>query len=87
MDGLISLEEKIQGFITEKYGSGIIAELWKIIDGDRESWKPRHILSPELFRRWNEISDEETLKVEVSIAFDKPIGKEPDVQKEEEKKG
>ena len=80
-DSLKSLEEKIEGFITEKHGSGIIGDLWKIFEGDRETWKPRHILSNELFQRWNDISDNETLQVEVSIAFDKPLGKEPNPEK------
>lgn len=81
LDALKSLEEKIEGFITEKHGSGIIGDLWKIIVGDREVWKPEHILSPYLFEKWKDITDDEKLQVEVSIAFDKPLGKEPDPNK------
>ncbi len=80
-DALQSLNEKIEGFISEKYGTGIIGELWKIIDGNRESWRPEHILSSELLERWKDIRDDDNLELEVSIAFDKPLGKEPDPKK------
>lgn len=81
LDSLQSLEEKIDGFISEKYGSGGVADLWQIIDGNREEWKPKLILSEELFEKWNTIQDTDTYQIEVSIAFDKPLGKEPDPNK------
>lgn len=81
LDGLRSLEEKINEFISEKHGSGIVADLWEIINGNREEWKPRHILSENLYSRWNDIDDNQPYNLEVSIAFDKPIGKEPDPTK------
>ena len=46
-DNLRTLEEKINGFITSEWGSGRVADLWQIIDGNREEWKPKHILSPD----------------------------------------
>ncbi len=82
LDGLLTLEEKINGFITEIHGTGKIADLWEIIDGNREEWKPNHILSEELHAKWNNIQDDESYEVEVSIAFDKPLGKEPDPTKQ-----
>ena len=82
LDNLRSLEDKIRGFIDTERGSGKIADLWEIIDGNREEWKPQRILSPELFEKWDIIEDNQVYGVEVSIAFDKPIGKEPDVTKQ-----
>jgi len=76
-----SLKEKINGFFLEKYGTGGIVDLWEIVEGDREEWKPKHILSDELLEKWNTIQDAEVYKIEVGIAFDKPIGKEPDPNK------
>lgn len=78
LDNFRTLEEKINGFISSQHGTGKIAELWKIVDGDREEWKPKHILSEELYSKWANIQDDEIYQLEVSIAFDKPIGKEPD---------
>lgn len=77
-DGLRSLEEKINGFLHEEHGAGKIAEFWQIIDGDREVWKPQHVLSEHLFSKWSQFTDDETLFVEVSIAFTKPLKQEPD---------
>ncbi|AZJ33994.1 S8 family peptidase [Tenacibaculum singaporense] len=73
LDNLRTLEEKISGFIDSERGTGRIADLWQIIDGNREDWKPQHILSPELYEKWNEIDDNIDYHVEVSVAFDKPI--------------
>lgn len=81
LDNLKSLEEKILLFSENKRGGGLIADFWEIIDGNRETWKPKHILSAELFEKWNSISDTQIYQVEVAIAFDKPIGKEPDATK------
>lgn len=81
LDGLRSLEEKINEFILEKHGSGIVADLWDIINGNNEEWKPQHILSEILYAKWNTIDDNQLYNLEVSIAFDKPIGKEPDPTK------
>lgn len=77
-DGLRSLEEKIQGFIEEKYGTGKIADLWEIVEGNNEDWKPQHILSKELFDKWKEIDDDQDYELEIGVAFARPIGAEPD---------
>ncbi len=81
LDSLQTLEEKIKGFVQQKHGTGGIADLWQIIEGNREEWKPKKILSDELLRKWPTIQDAEVYKIEVGIAFDKPIGKEPDPNK------
>lgn len=81
VDNLRTLEEKINSFVEGGHGSGRIAELWQIISGNREEWKPQHILSDYLFERWSEIDDSAKYTVEVGIAFDKPLGAEPDPTK------
>ncbi|NOU16265.1 MAG: S8 family peptidase [Bacteroidales bacterium] len=80
-DNLRSLEEKINGFVTEEHGSGKIAEFWQIIEGNNEVWKPEHVLSEYLLSQWPKIDDNKNYPLEVSIAFAKPIGKEPDITK------
>lgn len=80
-DNLKSLEEKINGFIAKEHGTGGIADFWQIIDGDRALWKPEHVLSEQLFKDWNKIQENDKYYVEVSVAFAKPIGKEPDITK------
>lgn len=81
LDGLKSLEEKIRLFAQEKYGGAKISELWEIIAGNREAWKPERILSEELLEKWGQVQDDVKYKLEVSIAFDKPLRKEPDPTK------
>lgn len=80
-DGLRSLEEKINEFISIKHGSAIIADLWEIVKGNRDDWKIQHILSSELYAKWDKIDDNQIYNLEVSIAFDIPIGKSPDPTK------
>lgn len=80
-DNLKSLVEKINGFLTKEHGTGGIADFWQIIEGDRTKWKPEHILSEQLLSEWGNIQDGGNYLVEVSVAFTKPIGKEPDVSK------
>lgn len=77
-DGLLSLKEKIRGFIEEKHGTGKLAELWEIVEGNNEDWKPQHILSKELLDKWNEIDDDQDYELEIGVAFARPIGAEPD---------
>ena len=86
LDKLRSLEDKINGFLINQHGSGKVADLWNIIDGDRGDWKPQYILSEELFEQWPTIRDDEQYEVEVSIAFDKPLGEEPNPNKQGGKK-
>jgi hypothetical protein len=81
LDNLKTLEEKILEFGDKIYGSEKVADLWQIVDGNREDWKPLHILSRELLNKWNTLNDNENYQIEVSVAFDKPIGKEPDSTK------
>lgn len=81
-DGLQSLEQKINDFITSEHGSGKIADLWEIVDGNNELWKPEHILSEELWEKWNDIDDDTNYQLEIGVAFAKPMGKEPDPTKQ-----
>lgn len=81
-DGLRTLQEKIHGFIDAQRSTGKIADLWKIIDGERDIWKPQHILSKQLWSIWNTIDDEEIFEVEVSVAFTKPLKAPPDPTKQ-----
>lgn len=82
LDNLRSLEDKISGFTSAIHGTGIIADLWQIISGNREDWKPEHILSEHLFENWKSIQDDILYKLEVSIAFDYPLAPEPDHTKQ-----
>jgi hypothetical protein len=81
-DRLNSLEEKIKGFVQSERNTAKIAEFWEIIDGDFSSWKPKHILSEEMFSIWPAITDDDVFQLEVGIAFNKPVGKEPDPTKQ-----
>jgi hypothetical protein len=81
LDNLKTLEDKIRLFSENKRGGGGIADFWEIVEGNRENWRPEHILSPELLKKWNTISDIEIYRIEVAIAFDKPIPAEPDSTK------
>src|SRR6478609_7797578 len=79
LDGFKSLDEKIQMFLDKERGSATIADFWEIIDG--KSWKPSHILSEKLKSIWKTIEENRLYKLEVGIAFDKPIEKKPDPDK------
>ncbi|MEZ4801306.1 MAG: S8 family peptidase [Gelidibacter sp.] len=81
-DGLRALEEKIKGFAESGHGTANIADLWEIITGNREEWKPKHILSENLYSKWTSISDNDIYTVEVGIAFDRALGQEPDPTKQ-----
>lgn len=81
LDNLRALEQKIKDFAKSKHKSAKIADFWKIQVGNRETWKPKHILSEELFSEWSSIQDQEIYELEVGIAFDRPIKKEPDKSK------
>lgn len=76
LDGFASLNEKINNFLSEQHGSAKIADFWEIIDGNQ--WKPEHILSDYLKSIWSDIDEDRKYRLEVGIAFDKPIGKTPD---------
>lgn len=80
VDALRSLNERISDFVNGKYKSGVVAQLWDIIKGTQ--WRLEMILSPELFEKWHTIDDKKEYKVEVGVAFDFPLGKEPDPNKQ-----
>jgi len=76
LDSFTSLNEKINRFLNEQHGGAKIADFWEIIDGNQ--WKPEHVLSDYLKSIWSEIIEDRVYKVEIGIAFDKPLGKAPD---------
>lgn len=75
LDAFKSLDEKIRRFLNEEHGGAKIADFWEIIDGNQ--WKPKYILSDYLQSIWKEIVDDRIYKLEVGIAFDKPLGNAP----------
>ncbi len=77
LDNFRTLEDKVTGFINSQYGTAKVADFWKIFDGNREDWKPKHILSEELYSKWDRIQDDRIYELEVSIAFNKPLRKRP----------
>lgn len=79
LDGFNSLNEKITMFLTNERGSATIADLWEIIEG--KNWKPIRILSDKLKSIWRTIDESSLYKLEVGVAFDKPIGNMPDPKK------
>lgn len=81
VDNLRTLEEKINGFVSNNHGTAKIADFWRIIDGDRHDWRPQNILSEELYNKWSQIQDDQQYALEVGIAFDRPLGPEPDPTK------
>ncbi|MEA5426405.1 S8 family peptidase [Arcicella lustrica] len=78
LDNFRTLEEKINGFINSSHGTAQIADFWSIFDGDRSAWRRDRILSEQLFSKWDEIVDTTTYNLEVSVAFSRSIGSEPD---------
>nr|WP_294928993.1 S8 family peptidase [uncultured Flavobacterium sp.] len=76
LDGFNSLNEKIQKFLDDERGGAKIADFWEIVEG--KNWKPIHILSEKLKSIWRQIDEKLLYKLEVGVAFDKPIGKIPD---------
>lgn len=80
-DNFRTLEDRIAAFISNSHGTGKVADLWEILDGNRDQWRLDHILSENLLAKWARIQDDEIYRLEVSIAFAKPIGLEPDPNK------
>ena len=76
LDNLNALAERIELFVNEEHGGGKVADFWEITEGNQ--WKPEHILSDELYKRWPHIPDDEEFILDVGIAFDKPLNAEPD---------
>ena len=79
LDGFNSLNEKIQKFLDNERGGAKIADFLEIIEG--KQWKPSHILSDKLKSIWRTIEETKLYRLEVGIAFDKPLGKSPDPNK------
>ena len=75
LDAFSSLNEKIRRFLNEEHGGAKIADFWEIIDG--KQWKLKYILSDYLQSIWRDIVDDRIYKLEVGIAFDKPLGNAP----------
>lgn len=75
LDAFTSLDEKIRRFLSEEHGGAKIADFWEIIDGNQ--WKPEYILSDYLKSIWRDIVDDRIYRLEVGIAFDKPLGNTP----------
>ncbi|MEL6592668.1 MAG: S8 family serine peptidase, partial [Bacteroidota bacterium] len=63
---LTQLQEKIEKFIAEERGGGKIAEIWQILEGQFE--RLEYILSPDLLARWDQILDDHSYILDVSIA-------------------
>lgn len=64
---LVKLKQKIEQFLkSEGRSKNMAAKLWKIVDGSR--WRLDHILSTELLNKWQAISDEDLLIVDIGIA-------------------
>jgi hypothetical protein len=82
LDNFRTLEEKIAGFVDKVRTTAIVANFWQIIEGKKEEWKPKYILSDTLLSNWDKINDDKIYDLEVSVAFDKPIGPEPDRTKQ-----
>lgn len=79
LDGFNSLNEKIQKFLADERGGAKIADFWEIVEG--KNWKPDHILSNKLKSIWSAIEETGLYKLEIGIAFDKPVGKTPEPNK------
>jgi Subtilase family len=58
------LRSKIERFVNEKATNP--SQLWQIVNG--LAWRVEHILSDGLQQKWESISDDEILTIEVSIA-------------------
>ena len=66
-DNFKSFKEKIDSFIKNQGRSkDQAAQLWNLIIGDK--WRLDYILSEELSQKWDQISESNTLLVDVSIA-------------------
>ena len=59
------LQKKIEKFLQEERGGGTVSEIWELIDGQR---KPELILSPELWKHWDKVQNEQIYTVDVGIS-------------------
>jgi len=62
---LTKLQEKIEKFINYHKKVVNVAEVWELIDGIKS---PELIRSPELWDRWDKVSDEQIYIIDVGIA-------------------
>jgi hypothetical protein len=62
---LTELQKKIEKFLKEERGGGTVPEIWELIDGTK---KLELILSPELWKHWDRVKDEQTYTVDVGFA-------------------
>ncbi|MGG6270849.1 S8 family peptidase [Leptolyngbya sp. AN03gr2] len=64
--GLTQLQEKIEKFMREEYGSGRVAQIYEVLEG--RLGRLEYILSEELMARWDQIKDDESYVVEIGVA-------------------
>ena len=82
VDNFKSLKEKIDKFIAvEGKFKDKAAQLWNIIQGNQ--WRVDQILSDELRAKWEAISDDEAIVVDISVACYVKIPKPPSPKKDE----
>lgn len=79
-DGFSALHTKIDKFLNEEGKfKNQAAQLWQIVAGNQ--WRPKQILSEELFTKWPDISDDDNFTVDISVAC--YISKPPQPEKKE----
>lgn len=62
---LSKLQKKIENFINNQRGGGVIAKILNVLDKHQH---PEFILSPSLLEKWDQIRDEQVYVVEVGIS-------------------
>ncbi|WP_013320642.1 S8 family peptidase [Gloeothece verrucosa] len=62
---LSALQKKIEQFLKEERGGTTVAGIWELIEGYK---KPELIVSPELWKQWDKIKDDDIWIVDVGIA-------------------
>ncbi len=72
---LSELQKKIENFINNQRGGGVIAKILNILDKHQY---PEFILSPSLLEKWDQIRDDQVYVVEVGISCLGPKTKLPE---------
>jgi hypothetical protein len=72
---LSELQKKIENFINNQRGGGVIAKILNVLDKHQH---PEFILSPSLLEKWDQIRDEQVYVVEVGISCLGPKTKLPE---------
>jgi hypothetical protein len=62
---LSELQKKIENFINNQKGGGVIAKILNVLDKHQH---PEFILSPSLLEKWDQIKDDQVKVVEVGIS-------------------